>query len=125
MIVFQPLSRPDQVRDLLDKSYKRAWACLETHRRDLDVLANALMKHETLTGAEINDVLAGRPVKQDAENISHAPAAVSVAKRPVTAATAAATKAAATKATTGATARAAGGASGGGSRGGANTQAKG
>lgn len=52
-----------QVREILDKSYQRAWACLQTHRSDLDLLANALIKHETLTGAEIKDLLMGKPIK--------------------------------------------------------------
>ncbi|CAM9191094.1 unnamed protein product [Scytosiphon promiscuus] len=52
-----------EVRELLDKSYQRAWACLQTNRRDLDLLANALIKHETLTGAEIKDLLLGKQIK--------------------------------------------------------------
>ena len=82
-----------QVRDLLDKSYQRAWTCLQTHRRDLDLLANALIKHETLTGAEIKDLLLGKPIKMtpvDVKNRSPKTASASpsssslpVAKRPV------------------------------------------
>lgn len=51
------------MKDLLDKSYKRAWDCLHTHRRDLEKLAKALLQHESLTGAEIKDVLAGKVMK--------------------------------------------------------------
>lgn len=100
----------------MDKSYKRAWVCLETHRRDLDLLANALIKHETLTGAEINDILAGKPVKTDMQaHHSAAPSAVVVAKRPVGAPATASAKTAANSSA--ATARAARG-------GGANAQTK-
>lgn len=107
---------PGQVRDILDKSYKRAWSCLETHRRDLDLLANALIKHETLTGAEIKDVLAGKPIKADTQTHHNAaPSAVTVAKRPVGApATASAKTAANSNAATARTARG----------GGANAQTK-
>ncbi|CAB1097971.1 unnamed protein product [Ectocarpus sp. CCAP 1310/34] len=85
-----------KVRDLLDKSYQRAWACLQTHRRDLDLLANALIKHETLTGAEIKDLLGGKPIKMAPVDVkmrssskrapsssSSSPTNLPVAKRPV------------------------------------------
>lgn len=102
-----------KVRELLDQSYRRAWACLETHRRELDLLANALIKHETLTGVEIEEVLAGRPIKNDLNTVTHAaPVKTHAGKRPLSAAAAAA-KNAASKAASGATAR-----------GGQNTQAK-
>lgn len=52
-----------EVKDLLDKSYKRAWDCLQTNRRDLEKLAKALLQHESLTGSEIKDVLAGKAIK--------------------------------------------------------------
>lgn len=85
------------MRDLLDKSYQRAWACLQTHRRDLDLLANALIKHETLTGAEIKDLLLGKPIKMTPVDVktrapktasasasaSSSSSSLPVAKRPV------------------------------------------
>ncbi len=82
------------MRDLLDKSYQRAWACLQTHRRDLDLLANALIKHETLTGAEIKDLLLGKPIKmapvdvktrapKTASTASSSSSSLPVANRPV------------------------------------------
>lgn len=82
-----------QVRELLDKSYQRAWTCLQTHRRDLDLLANALIKHETLTGAEIKDLLLGKPIKMAPVEVktrspktasaSSSSSSLPVAKRPV------------------------------------------
>lgn len=65
-VVWRVACRKTQVKDLLDKSYKRAWDCLQTNRRDLEKLAKALLQHESLTGSEIKDVLAGK-VKIKAE----------------------------------------------------------
>lgn len=54
------------VRQLLDESYKRACAMLLTRRKELDTLAHALLKYETLTKDEIERVIRGeqltRPV---------------------------------------------------------------
>merc|ERR1719231_1829816 len=53
-----------EVQKILTSSYARAFKLLETHRRELDLLAKALIEHETLTGAEIRDVLAGKKLKR-------------------------------------------------------------
>jgi len=52
-----------EVRKLLDESYARATALLETHRRELDMLAKACLEYESLTGEEITDVLRGRKIR--------------------------------------------------------------
>jgi len=53
----------DEVRDILDKSYARAKAVLTQHRRELQLLALALLEHETLSLDEIKMVIAGTDIK--------------------------------------------------------------
>lgn len=53
-----------EVQKILTSSYARAYKLLETNRRELDLLAKALIEHETLTGGEIRDVLAGKKLKR-------------------------------------------------------------
>lgn len=120
-----------KVKDLLDKSYKRAWDLLHNNRRDLERLATALLKHESLTGAEIKDILAGKAIRTETTSnlktsnrgaSSPSSGGGAAAKKAAAAAAAAATKAAASAAvtaTTSAATRVTGpGGSGGGSEGG-------
>jgi ATP-dependent metalloprotease len=52
-----------EVQKLLTASYERATNILKKHRRELDIIARALIDRETLTGSEIDDLLAGRSLK--------------------------------------------------------------
>ena len=52
-----------EVRGLLDSSYNRAKKLLTSRRGDLETIAKALMKHETLSGEELKMVLQGKEVK--------------------------------------------------------------
>merc|ERR1711871_772546 len=52
-----------EVKDLLDSSYKRAKNLLIQRRGDLETIAKALLKHETLSGEELKMVLQGKEVK--------------------------------------------------------------
>jgi Peptidase family M41 len=53
-----------QVRVLLQDSYNRAMALLTANRNDLETVAAALIEHETLSGAELKQILAGNPIAQ-------------------------------------------------------------
>jgi len=54
----------EEVQKILTDSYARATQLLKTHRKELDLIAHALMDKETLSGAEISDILAGRALKK-------------------------------------------------------------
>jgi ATP-dependent metalloprotease len=49
-----------EVRQLLDDSYARATTLLSAHKAELTLIAKALMEHETLSGAEVADVVKGK-----------------------------------------------------------------
>jgi len=78
LIVFDPDSGPvssethirmDQdVRDILESSYRTVLECMRTHRPALQALAEALLERETVSGAEAIDIMrrAGLPEVQRA-----------------------------------------------------------
>ncbi|MFZ2959577.1 MAG: ATP-dependent zinc metalloprotease FtsH [Candidatus Ozemobacteraceae bacterium] len=49
-----------EIRRLIDTAYAKAKDILTTRRADMDRLSKILLERETLTGAELNDVLAGK-----------------------------------------------------------------
>lgn len=49
----------DEVRDILDQSYERVRGVLNERRKELDLLAKALMKYEVLDGDEVRRVIKG------------------------------------------------------------------
>ena len=63
----------DEVNVLLNEGYKRAMNILKNHRKELDLLADALIKHETLDAIEVKTVIEGRPLKKapTANNTTH------------------------------------------------------
>jgi len=53
----------EEVREILEDSYSRAKVILSSHKKELDLLANALLEHETLTLDEIKMVIHGQDIK--------------------------------------------------------------
>jgi len=51
-----------EVRDLVDKAYRDTLALLGAHRDELERLAEALLKYETLDGPEVKRLLAGEDI---------------------------------------------------------------
>ncbi|KAL7164575.1 hypothetical protein ACSBR2_040470 [Camellia fascicularis] len=47
-----------EVKEFLERAYNNAKTILTTHSKELHALANALLKHETLTGSQIKTLLA-------------------------------------------------------------------
>lgn len=55
----------EEVRRIVDEGYKRAKTILTENRDLLDKIGNALLEYETLTGEEINDIVAGKGIHKD------------------------------------------------------------
>ncbi|UAT42598.1 ATP-dependent zinc metalloprotease FtsH [Anaplasmataceae bacterium AB001_6] len=52
-----------EIEIIISDARDRVRKILESNRKELDKLANALLKYETLTGDQIQDVLAGKEIK--------------------------------------------------------------
>ena len=53
-----------EVRRIIDDSYGRARHLLEENRDKLDMMAEALMKYETIDAGQISDIMEGRPPRE-------------------------------------------------------------
>ncbi|WP_375619971.1 MULTISPECIES: ATP-dependent zinc metalloprotease FtsH [unclassified Bartonella] len=69
-----------EVRKLIDDAYKNATNILKTKRKEWFSLAQGLLEYETLTGAEINEVIAGKPPSRTQKDENAAPRGSSVPK---------------------------------------------
>lgn len=54
-----------EIKQLIMDALNRAKQILVDHKDELELLAKALLKYETLTGDEIKDILAGRKIEKD------------------------------------------------------------
>lgn len=59
-----------EVTRLLNESYKRAFSLLKVHRRELDLLAEALLNYETLDAEDIRAIIEGDAKTVDAKMAS-------------------------------------------------------
>lgn len=62
-----------EIRQIVERAYVRARNVLTDHIEDLHKLARALLEYEMLSGDEIKDILAGRPVIRDDPGDVHDP----------------------------------------------------
>ena len=58
--VTQSKNISEEVRRLIDAGWEEAKKILTKRKKDLEVLAEGLLEYETLTGEEIQDLLAGK-----------------------------------------------------------------
>ncbi|MGH8273415.1 MAG: ATP-dependent zinc metalloprotease FtsH, partial [Gammaproteobacteria bacterium] len=57
----------EEVRAIIDAAYTRAHDILGEHREQLDTMAEALMKYETIDSGQIADIMAGREPRPPAD----------------------------------------------------------
>ncbi len=63
----------EEVRAFIDRNYERTRRLLDEHLDKLHRMAEALIDYETLTSEQIDDVMAGRPVRPTDDNASTPP----------------------------------------------------
>ena len=56
-----------EIKALVVNAYNGATELLKEHQADWEKLAEALIEYETLSGEEIKDILAGKPINKDGE----------------------------------------------------------
>jgi cell division protease FtsH len=56
------------VREIIDQCYTDATELLETHREEIDLLAKALLKHESLSIKEVEQILQQRSIDAISKN---------------------------------------------------------
>ncbi len=57
-----------EIKNLVVNAHAEATRLLKEHEKDWEKLAQALIEYETLTGDEIKDLLAGKPIDKSAES---------------------------------------------------------
>ena len=53
----------DEVCNVLNESYKRVMKTLQSHRKELDLLANALLEHETIDSEKVKTIVSSSQQK--------------------------------------------------------------
>jgi cell division protease FtsH len=57
----------EEIRRVIDVNYKRAKEILESNLDKLHIMADALVKYETIDETQIKDIMNGRPAKPPAD----------------------------------------------------------
>lgn len=57
----------EEIRKIIDRTYNRAYDILKKNHKSLELLAQALLEHETLSGEEINKVMNGEKIEKHIE----------------------------------------------------------
>ncbi len=50
------------VREIIDRNFERCKKLLNAHKKEMELLAQALLEHETLDASQVDDLLAGKKV---------------------------------------------------------------
>lgn len=72
----------EEVKNFLERAYNNAKTILTEHNKELHTLANALLEHETLSGAQIKNLLAQADTSQPQEHAVEAPQKTPASPRP-------------------------------------------
>ncbi|MDR1375191.1 MAG: ATP-dependent zinc metalloprotease FtsH [Holosporaceae bacterium] len=54
----------EEIRSIMDRTYIRAQKILKNHRQELELLAQNLLEHETLSGEDIKKILGGEKIEK-------------------------------------------------------------
>ena len=57
----------EEIRSTIDRNYQRAEQLLREHLDQLQAMADALIKYETIDADQIDDIMAGRPPREPAD----------------------------------------------------------
>lgn len=60
----------NEVNDIIKRAHTETKSMLLEHRKELEAIANALLKHETLSGSDLNLLLKGEPIPERAPRLS-------------------------------------------------------
>ena len=58
-----------EIRDIIDTAYEDARRLLTVHKRELFLIVDALMEHESITAEEIDDLMAGKTLHAELEEV--------------------------------------------------------
>jgi cell division protease FtsH len=53
-----------EVKQIIDSAYADAVKIINDNKKEFEMIAEGLLEHETLSGDEINDIIAGKPIKR-------------------------------------------------------------
>jgi cell division protease FtsH len=76
------LAIDEEIRLVIDSNYKRAETLLKENLEKLHLMAEALIKYETIDSEQINDIMNGKPPRPPADWIDTAPPQTDSGERP-------------------------------------------